>query len=42
MGKLGKAPAGQRLQSSARDAALAEPGEKKTLPFIAKLGLLGA
>lgn len=29
MGKLGKAPAGQRLQSSARDAALAEPGEKK-------------
>lgn len=42
MGKLGKAPAGQRLQSSARDAVLAEPGKKKPLPFIAKPGLLGA
>lgn len=42
MEKLGKGPAGQRLQSSARDAALAEPGKKKTnSSFYSQAGVVG-
>lgn len=42
MEKLGKAPAGQRLPSSARDAALAEQGKKKKdSSFYSQAGVVG-